>query len=115
MTSSIPVSWGKDQLPCTRSPNAVNGSLIILEDQASGHVMRLVHDTKNDLGVIFEAACKLLPELSKLCSRCSIRVTGIADDTSSHWLLGRIVISHIIMRVEYRVCTFTNHSGHVFT
>jgi hypothetical protein len=43
------------------------------------HVMRLVVDPEDDLGVVNESACKLLPELAELLGgRCG-RIGGVPD------------------------------------
>lgn len=60
----------------------------------------LIHNPEDDLLVIPEPSRKFAPELSKLFSGGSGRVTGITDDAPGHWLLRRIVVSHVVMRVQ---------------
>lgn len=84
--------------PC--GADGVNGSLVVLKDEGSGHVVRLVHNAKHDVVIVLEAARQLAPELGELlCGRGSL-VRGVSDDAARHWLLGGVVVAHIAVRVE---------------
>lgn len=65
--------------------------------------MRLVHDAEDDLLVVLVPPSELIPECLKLSCGSGIRVASVANDGSGSWLLGRIVIPHIVMRIEYAV------------
>ena len=65
----------------------------------------LVHESEDHFRVVFKPSRKLAPELPEL-SRCrSVRVTGVSDYTSGAWLLGWVVVSHVVVWVENGVCS----------
>jgi len=61
------MSWRTYQLSCSRISDTSNGGLVILDDKRSRHVMWLIHDAKDDLLVVGEAASELVPEVLELC------------------------------------------------
>lgn len=64
------------------------------------NVTYLIHDTKNDIGIIREPAGELLPELAELLRGGGCGISGIADYTSSKWLLRGVIVPHIVMRIQ---------------
>src|SRR4051794_7307164 len=63
-------------------------------------VSYLIHKSKDSLLIGFKAPSKFAPERSELgCTSC-FWICSITDDASSCWLLGRIVVSHIIVGIQ---------------
>ena len=71
----------------------------------------LVHNTKDNLLVILETAGKLAPEGSELVSGGGGHIAGVTNDASGHWLLGGIVVSHVVVRIQDAVRSLGD--GHV--
>jgi len=61
--------------------------------------MGLVHKSKDHFLIARKASSELAPELSKLCSCSSLRVSGVSDDAPGRGLLRRIVVSHVVMGI----------------
>lgn len=66
----------------------------------------LIHESKNDLWIRCKASGKGSPETCKLGCGGSFRISCIANDASGCWLLGGIIISHIVVGIQDAVGTF---------
>lgn len=62
--------------------------------------MRLIHNAKDNLLIMHIAARQLVPELLELRRRRRSRVTRVTNDGSGRWLLRRIVVPHVVVRVQ---------------
>jgi hypothetical protein len=100
MTAGPGVTWCENQILRARLANSSNGSLVIRQHKTSRHIMRLVHKSKNNLGVILESLCKRAPESTKLSSGCCGGITRVADYGSGEWLGGGVVVTHVVVGVD---------------
>ena len=71
----------------------------------------LVHNAENDLLIIRKTSGQLLPELLELLGCGGIGIGRASNDGARRWLLGRIIVSHVIMRVENGICTCKVSAG----
>ena len=65
----------------------------------------LVHDTKDNMLIVLVPPSKLLPESLELRSSGGGRVTGVSDDGASGRLLRRVVVTHVVVRVQDSIST----------
>jgi hypothetical protein len=75
---------------------------------ASQELSHLIHQAKNDFWIGCETSSKLAPKGGKLGSTCSLQVRSITDNTSSCRLLGRIIVPHIVVRIQDTISTFSD-------
>lgn len=91
---------GGIQLQGASGADGIDGCLVVGQYEVGVHVMGLVHESKDDLLVVHEAASKLAPEFSKLLGSCGSRVGGVANNASGHGLLRWVVVAHVVVRVQ---------------
>ena len=68
--------------------------------------MWLVHDAEYHLFVIDITRGELVPKLLELLGACGRWVGVVTNHRSSQRLLARIVVTHVIVRVQNCVCAF---------
>ena len=103
MATRVTITGSKYELFRTRCANAINGSLVIGKNKARCHVVGLVHDSEYNFLVVPESTCKLLPELFELLGSSGFGIACIPNDATSSWLLGRVIVPHVVVGIEYLV------------
>jgi hypothetical protein len=108
-------------LICACCSDGSYSSLVICQNEVGVHIMRLsmvrfclcinwettylVHEPEDNLLIGLETPSKLTPERAELgCCGCS-HIRGISDDTASRWLLGGVVVSHVVVRIQDGIST----------
>ena len=95
VTTGESVARCDDQLLCASCADAVDGGLVVLQDQLGWHVVWLVHDTEDDFWVVDVTRRKLVPEGLELCGSRSGWVGGVTNDRASERLRGWVVVTHV--------------------
>ena len=80
--AGVAISGRKDELLRAGRSDAVDGGLVVREDELRGHVVRLVHDAEDEVGVVAEGRGQLGPERLELRRRGGVGVGGVADDAA---------------------------------
>ncbi|KAK5633646.1 hypothetical protein RRF57_009360 [Xylaria bambusicola] len=74
MSSRPAIPRHNNQVIRARSANRVDSGLVVLQHELRCHIVRLVHEAKDNFLVILEARRKLAPELAELRRRRRGRV-----------------------------------------
>jgi hypothetical protein len=80
--------------------------LVTLPIPRSRRNTNLIHQPKDNLRVICKSPSKFSPECTKLGSCRRFRIASAPDDAPGRWLLGGIVIPHVVVRIQDCVCSF---------
>lgn len=89
-----------DEVTGAGGADGVDGRLVVPQHQLRRHVVRLVHQPEDDLVVVGEAARELAPELAELRRRGGGGVRGVADHAAAVRLRARVVVAHVVVRVQ---------------
>jgi hypothetical protein len=68
----------------------------------------LIHQSKNNLRIVCKPSSKFSPKRTKLYSCCRFRIARVPDHAPGRWLLGGVVVSHVIVWIQDRVGVFSD-------
>jgi hypothetical protein len=88
----VSISWGSDM--------SINNSTF------GWRSSYLVHETEDDISVVLKSTGEFTPENSELSSGSSLRIRRVSDDATRGWLLGWVIVPHVVMRIQDRISSF---------
>ena len=109
MAACVAITGSEDELLGASGADGSDGSLVVLDNELCRHVMRLIHQPEDDIRIAGEALGKFTPKCTKLSGGSGSRIRCITDDASSRGLLRRIVVAHVVMRVQEGVSTLSGN------
>lgn len=102
----VPITGRQDEVVRACFADGGDGGLVVFQDERGGHVVRFVHEPENDICVVGEAPCEFAPKGGELLCCCGVGVGCVADYAACEGLRGRVIVAHVVVRVEDGVGAF---------